>query len=82
MLFVEEESNSKIAYLFFGIFSRRDEVDSFEVPKVDIPAKNVDVKELPRTSVVAPLASPKLARPSHLADIFLPLVSVKASICA
>jgi hypothetical protein len=56
MLFVEEESNSKIAYLFFGIFSGGDEIDSFEMPEVDTPAENVDVKELPSTSAVAPLA--------------------------
>ena len=52
MLFVKKEGNSKISYLLFGILSRGDEVDRFEMPEIDIPAKNVDVEKLstPRQS--------------------------------
>jgi hypothetical protein len=54
VLFMEEECNGKIAYLFFGIFSRWDKVDGFEVAKVDIPAENVDVEKLLQASAVTP----------------------------
>lgn len=46
MLLVEEKSDGQIANLLLRIFSCRDEVYSLEVPKVDIPAENVDIEQL------------------------------------
>lgn len=46
VFFVEKECYSEIAYLFFGVFCGGNEVDGFEVAKVDVPAKDVDIKKL------------------------------------
>jgi len=46
VLFVQEQGNSQIPNLLFGVFIRRDEIDSLEVTKVDIVSLDVNVEEL------------------------------------
>ena len=45
MLLVEEQGDSKIADLLFRILCRGDQVDSFEVSKIDVIALNVYVEQ-------------------------------------
>ena len=46
MLLVEEECNSEVTYLLFRVLGRGDEVDSFQVSKVDIVSLYIDVEKL------------------------------------
>lgn len=46
VLFMEEQRHCEIADLLLRVFGGRDEVDRFQVAKVDIPPKDVDVQEL------------------------------------
>jgi hypothetical protein len=43
VFFVEEEGHGEIAYLFFGIFVRRDEIDRFKMSKINVPSENIDI---------------------------------------
>lgn len=38
VLLVEEKGHGEVANLLFGVFVRRDEVDSFEMAEVHVPA--------------------------------------------
>lgn len=46
VLLMEEQRHGQITNLLLGVFIRRDQIHGLEVPKVDIPAQDVDVKEL------------------------------------
>lgn len=46
MLFMQEQSHSQVSNLFLRILVGRDEIDGFEVAKVDVPAEDVDVQQL------------------------------------
>lgn len=46
MLLVQEEGHGQVANLLLGVLVGGDEVDRFEMSKVDIPAENVDVQKL------------------------------------
>lgn len=46
VLLMEEQRHGQIANLLLRVFIRRDQVHSLEVPKIDIPAQDVDVKQL------------------------------------
>lgn len=43
MLFVKEKSNGQVANLLLRVLVRRDEIDSFEMAEVDVPAEDVYV---------------------------------------
>ena len=76
MLFVEEKCHGKVSNLFLRIFVRRDEIDSFEVTKIDIPSENIYVQKLEEMSTGKILNRGS----SHLADIFLLVVATEVSI--
>lgn len=46
VLLVQEEGHGQVADLLFGVLVGGDEVDGFEVAKVDIPTENINVQEL------------------------------------
>ncbi len=46
MLFVKEKCHSKVPNLFLGVFVRGNKVDSFEMPEINIPTKDIYVKKL------------------------------------
>jgi len=73
-----KKSHSKISDLLFGVFIRGDEVNSFEVSKIDVPTQDINVQEL--RSYQQPLQA-RLEVPNYLADIFLLVVSIEISIC-
>lgn len=54
MLLVEEQGYGEVPNLLFGVFVGRDQVDSFEMAEIDIPAKDVYVQQLRRMVRVAP----------------------------
>jgi hypothetical protein len=76
VLFVEEKCHSKVSNLFLGILVRRDEIDSFEMTKIDIPPEDIYVKKLEEMSIVKVLNRGG----SHLADIFLLVVTTEVSV--
>lgn len=43
---IEEKCNGEISYLLLRVLRRRYQVDCLQMPKVDIPAKYVDVEQL------------------------------------
>jgi hypothetical protein len=46
VLLVQEQSNSEISDLLLRVLGGRDEVDGFEMSKIDVPPENVDVQQL------------------------------------
>ena len=48
VLLVKKQRHGQITDLLFGVLVGRDEVDGLEVPKVDVPPEDVDIKELSR----------------------------------
>ena len=46
MLFMQEERDGEVADLFFGVLVRRDEINSLQMPEVDIPPQYVYVQQL------------------------------------
>lgn len=46
VLFVKEQGNRQVANLLLRVLARRNEVDSFEMTKINIPAQNINVQEL------------------------------------
>jgi hypothetical protein len=76
VLFVEEKCHRKVSNLFLGIFVRRDEIDSFEMTKIDIPSEDIYVEKLGEMSTVKILNRGS----SHLADIFLLVVATEVSV--
>ena len=44
VLFVEEQGHRQIPNLLFGVLVGRDEIDSFEMAKIDVPAEDVDIQ--------------------------------------
>lgn len=44
VFFVEEQGDSQIANLLFGVLVGGDKVDGFEMPEINVPAKNVYVQ--------------------------------------
>ena len=46
VLLVKEQGHRQVSYLLFRIFGGRDQIDGFEVSEVDVPAQDVDVKQL------------------------------------
>jgi len=45
MLFMQEQCNCQVSYLFFRVFGCADEVDGFQMSKVDIPAQDINVQQ-------------------------------------
>lgn len=80
MLFVEEEGHGEVSNLLLGVLVRRNEVDSFEMTEIDVPAEDVYVQELEFS--VSDHDHPSCCRVlAHLADIFLLVVSTEVTIC-
>ena len=76
MLFVKEKCHGKVSNLFLGIFVRRDEIDSFEMTKIDVPPEDIYVEKLGEMSIGKILNRGC----SHLADIFLLVVATEVSV--
>jgi hypothetical protein len=76
VLFVEEKCHGKVSNLFLGIFVRRDEIDSFEMTKIDIPPEDIYVEKLGEMSIEKRVNKGG----SHLADIFLLVVATEISV--
>jgi hypothetical protein len=65
--------------LFFRVLVGRDEVDGFEVAKVDVPAKNVYVQKLSERLVGS--SGVKGSAAADLADVFFLVVATEVAIC-
>jgi hypothetical protein len=76
---VQEQRHGKVANLFFGVLGCRDEVDGFEMPKVDVPAQDVYVEELMQSQSEIPALS--ASSRTHFADVFLLVISAQVAIC-
>lgn len=76
VLFVEEERDSQVTNLFFRVLCCRDEVDSFEVAKIDIPPKDVDIKKLPAKFSKWNGGNGVKSLVTYLADILLLMIPV------
>lgn len=46
MFLMQEQRNSQITNLLFRVLCSRDEIDSLEMAKVDVPAQDVDIQQL------------------------------------
>jgi hypothetical protein len=77
VLLVEEERHGEISNLLLRVFGCGDQVDGFEVTKVDVPAENIDVQQLFGSVAISAFNRRSVA---YLADVFLLGVAVQAAV--
>lgn len=77
--FVQKQGDGEVADLLFRVFCRRDEIDSLEVTKVDVPSEYVDVQELFVSSAKV-FAAVVWPRGWYLADILFLVVPIQIAI--
>ena len=61
VLFMKEQCHGQVSYLLLRVSGGRDQIHGLEVPKVDIPAQNIDVEQfadvlLPLIAVQVPIS--------------------------